>query len=242
MKKKGIVIGSLVAAVLIIYFIKETIFSSTTWNTWNLPLTGRIIYIDPGHGGPDGGAEKGEAVEKEIALSISKKLQEYLEQQGALVLLTREEDTDLADEKTRGLSRRKVQDLHSRAERINDSEAELFISVHLNSIPSSRWRGAQTFYHPRYVESKIAAEFIQEELIDNLENTNRKAKSITNVYLLKSVKKPGVLVEAGFLSNPTERELLMKDAYQEKVALSIYEGVMRYFTDERKNRLEEEQH
>ena len=87
-------------------------FDQSTWDSWNLPLSGKIIYIDPGHGGPDGGAEKGKAIEKDIALSVSLKLRDYLQQQGALVLMTREYDYDLADKDTKGLSRRKTEDLH----------------------------------------------------------------------------------------------------------------------------------
>jgi len=145
----------------------------------------------------------------------------------------------LADEDTRGLSRRKVQDLHRRADLVNESDAELFVSIHLNSIPSPKWRGAQTFYSGKLIESKIAAELIQEELVNHLKNTDREAKEINHVYLLKSVKKPAVLVEAGFLSNPDERRLLMDKDYQEKVADAIYKGILRYFTDERKERKEE---
>ncbi|MCU9615181.1 N-acetylmuramoyl-L-alanine amidase CwlD [Caldibacillus lycopersici] len=242
-RKKWITLGmGIIGIALLIYVIQDR-FISMTWNAWNLPLSGRIIYIDPGHGGPDGGADNGDAVEKDIALEISKKLRDYLQEQGALVLMTRSKDTDLADEDTRGLSRRKVEDLHRRVDLINESEADLFISIHLNSIPSSRWHGAQTFYGTRYVESKIAAELIQEELVDKLENTDRVAKSINNVYLMKSTKKPGVLVEVGFLSNPTERDLLMQEGYQDKIAASIYEGVSRYFTNEldEKQKLEEQE-
>ncbi|WAA12441.1 N-acetylmuramoyl-L-alanine amidase CwlD [Fervidibacillus halotolerans] len=240
MKKWWIFFGFLFVVIFILYLKRDDLFWRETWNAWNLPLTGRIIYIDPGHGGPDGGAEKEGVVEKDIALSISMKLRDYLEQQGAFVLLTREKDSDLADEDLQGLSRRKVQDLHRRAKLINESEADLFISIHLNAIPSPKWRGAQTFYYPRYVESEIAATLIQEELIDNLQNTDRKAKSITNVYLMKEVKKPGVLVETGFLSNPEERELLKNEDYQEKIAISIYEGIMRYFSNEREQWMNEE--
>lgn len=237
--KKWVIIGFGAAVIGIFLFLIQDRFINSTWNSWNLPLSGRIIYIDPGHGGADGGADNGDAVEKEIALSISNKLRDYLQEQGALVLMTRESDTDLADEDTRGLSRRKVQDLHKRAELINESEAEFFVSIHLNSIPSSRWHGAQTFYSSRFVENKIAAEFIQEELVDKLENTDRAAKSIDHVYLLKSAKKPGALVEVGFLSNPTERDLLVDEDYQEKIAAAIYEGILRYFTNEKAEKLEE---
>lgn len=240
-QKKWLIVAALAIGLgVFLYFLQDK-FIHMAWNSWNLPLAGRIIYLDPGHGGPDGGADNGKAVEKDIALSISEKLRDYLQQQGALVLMTREEDTDLAEEGTRGLSRRKVEDLRKRAELINESESELFVSIHLNSIPSSKWHGAQSFYNTRYLESKVAAEFIQAELVDKLGNTDRKAKTLNNIYLLKETKKPGVLVEVGFLSNPTERDLLITDDYQEKVAASIYNGIMRYFTDEQKKMLELEE-
>ncbi len=161
------------------------------------------------------------------------KLRDYLQGQGALVMMTREIDTDLADPKIKGLSRRKTADLKKRLKVINESEADLFISIHLNSIPSPRWRGAQTFYSPHLVENKRAAKLIQEELIISLENTDRNAKIIQNIYLIKHAKKPGALVEIGFLSNPEERQSLGDDHYQEKVAAAIYRGVMRYFTNEK---------
>jgi N-acetylmuramoyl-L-alanine amidase CwlD len=237
LKKMGWIAGIIVAGSIVCFIFWKQFFSETVWNTWNLPLTGRIIYLDPGHGGPDGGAKRGNAVEKTIALDIAKKLQVYLEQQGALVLLTREGDTDLADDGTRGLRRRKVEDLRRRMEMINESEADLFVSIHLNSIPSSRWRGAQTFYGTRFIESRVAAELIQEELIHTLKNTDRKAKPQNNLYLLKTIRKPGVLVEVGFLSNPEERQLLLDEEYQEKIALAITYGISRYFTEEREERV-----
>jgi N-acetylmuramoyl-L-alanine amidase len=147
--------------------------------------------------------------------------------------MTREEDEDLADADTRGYSRRKVEDLKKRLKMINSTDIDLFVSLHLNAIPSARWSGAQTFYAPHYKENARAAKFIQEELRRNLENTERKAKPINQVYILKNAKKPGVLVEVGFLSNPREKNLLKKDSYQEKVAASINNGILRYFTNEK---------
>ncbi len=223
---------SIGATVLFLLFQYQMI-PKDSFQSWNLPLTGKVIYIDPGHGGPDGGAGDKEALEKDIALSVSHKLRDYLQEQGALVLMTRETDTDLASPDIRGYSRRKTDDLRKRLKMINESEADFFISVHLNSIPSPRWSGAQTFYAPHLPENKRAAKFIQEELIVNLENTTREAKTIENIYLLKNAKKPGVLVEIGFLSNPTERGELLKDDYQEQVAASIYRGLLRTFTGEK---------
>ena len=146
--------------------------------------------------------------------------------------MTREDDRDLAPEGTRGYSRRKVEDLKKRLDIINHSEAEFYVSIHLNSIPSPKWSGAQTFYAPQITENTRAAKFIQDELRRNLENTNRIAKPLNNVYILKYAKKPGVLVEIGFLSNPGERANLLEEKYQDQVAASIYNGVLRYYSNE----------
>jgi N-acetylmuramoyl-L-alanine amidase len=219
---------------IVLFFILQYDFSENdTWKLWNLPLSGKIILVDPGHGGPDGGAGDSDALEKDISLAVSKKLREYLQEQGALVIMTREKDIDLADDGTKGYSRRKVEDLKKRLEMINNQDIDFFVSVHLNSIPSPRWSGAQTFYAPQFEENERAAKFIQDELIVNLENTTRRAKPISNIYILDKAKKPGVLVEVGFLSNPTEKGNLKKDDYQEKIAASIYNGILRYYTNEK---------
>lgn len=233
MKKKW-KISMFMLGLAVLFFILQFDFSEDdTWDSWNLPLSGKVILVDPGHGGPDGGAGDKDALEKDIALDVSIKLREYLQEQGALVLMTREEDKDLADESTRGYSRRKVEDLKKRLSMINKSDVDFFVSVHLNAIPSSRWSGAQTFFAPQYQENERAAKFIQDEFKRNLENTKREAKPINHVYILKNAKKPGVLVEVGFLSNPTERSNLKKDSYQDKIAASIYNGIMRYYTNEK---------
>jgi N-acetylmuramoyl-L-alanine amidase len=236
------VIGMITALAILLFIIQYKILDKDTWDSWNLPLSGKIIYIDPGHGGPDGGAGDQDALEKDIALNVSLMIRDYLQEQGALVILTREKDEDLADEGTKGYSRRKVEDLKKRLSLINESEADLFLSVHLNSIPSAKWSGAQTFYNPKYKENKALAKAIQGELIRNLENTTREAKGIQNVYILKHAKKSGALVEIGFLSNPGERANLLKEDYQQKISASVYQGVLNYLTmeDEDKEKADEE--
>ncbi|MDQ1143229.1 N-acetylmuramoyl-L-alanine amidase [Bacillus sp. SORGH_AS 510] len=232
--KRRVKIISFIAGLVVLFLILQHDFiENDSWNTWNLPLSGKIILLDAGHGGPDGGAGTGKTLEKDIALDITLKVRDYLQQQGALVIMTRETDTDLADPDTRGYSRRKVEDLKKRLKMINGTDNDLFISIHLNAIPSSRWSGAQTFFAPHHQENARAAKFIQEELRKNLENTTRKAKPLNQVFILKHAKKPGALVEVGFLSNPGEKAMLKKDTYQEKVAISIYKGIMRYFTNEK---------
>ncbi len=218
--------------VILIFVVQLWGNERTSWNPWSLPLSGKTIYLDAGHGGPDGGAGDEEALEKDIALAVTHKVRDYLQEQGAIVLMTRESDEDLASPDTRSYKGRKTEDLKKRLELINESEADMFISIHLNAIPSPQWRGAQTFYAPHKQENKKAAKAIQEELVLNLENTNREAKAINHVYLLTYANKPGALVEIGFLSNPEEKRELMKEEYQEKVAASIYKGILKYWDSE----------
>lgn len=198
---------------------------------FNLPLKGKVIVIDPGHGGKDGGAmgnDPERTAEKEITLEVAKLVRDYAEQAGAVVYLTRETDSDLADEQLRGLSNRKSQDIRRRLAFIHEKNADFFVSIHLNALPSPKWRGAQTFFYPRFKENKHLATLIQEELIRNLENTERKPLQLNHVYLLKYAKVPGALVEIGFISNEEELELLKQPSYQRKVAASIYQGMLRY--------------
>lgn len=233
MRRKNKVVLFSIGAVMLFLLLQYQFIPKDSFDSWNLPLSGKIIYLDPGHGGPDGGAGDQEALEKDIALDVSRKLRDYLQEQGALVLMTREDDRDLAESDINGLSRRKTDDLKKRLKMINESEADLFLSIHLNSIPSPRWRGAQTFYSPHDVNNKRAATFIQDELVHTLENTNRQAKIINNIFILDHSEKPGALVEIGFLSNPEERQNLMSADYQDKVSFSIYKGIMRYFSQEK---------
>ncbi|WP_265182341.1 N-acetylmuramoyl-L-alanine amidase CwlD [Geomicrobium sp. JCM 19055] len=204
-------------------------FSNEDTSTLEMPLSGNVIILDAGHGGVDGGSvAKSGTLEKDVALDISLKLRDYLQASGALVYMTREDDSDLANESTRGFSNRKTEDLKSRLEVINSSNADYYVSLHLNATPSSKWRGAQTFYNRTFEESKLMAESVQGEMVRQLENTNRSALPIHNIFLVDRAEIPGVLVEVGFLSNVQEAADLGTEEYQDKVAASIYQGMLRY--------------
>ncbi|MDF2557810.1 MAG: cwlD [Bacillales bacterium] len=220
----------LIGTIAIIFSFKEEIPFIKALSPKTLPMSGRIIVIDPGHGGPDGGANQGDILEKDIALKVAKNLRDYLQQHGAIVIMTREKDTDLAPKKLKGLSKRKRVDLAERVEIINESEADLYISIHLNSLPDGQWRGAQTFYNKKEEENKLLAESIQKQLIKTLGNTDRKARNLKDVYLVERSKTVGALVEIGFLSNDEERQLLQNKKYQEKVAFAIYGGITKFLT------------
>ncbi|MGE7219679.1 N-acetylmuramoyl-L-alanine amidase CwlD [Priestia koreensis] len=232
MKKYKIALVATIVLILLGVMIQHQITQRNSWKSWSLPLSGKIVIIDAGHGGPDGGAVGDEVLEKDVTLKISLMIRDYLQGQGALVMMTRDDDYDLADKQVKGYGRRKVEDLKKRLKLINESSADMYLSIHLNAIPSAKWRGAQTFYHGSLEENKNLAKFIQAEIKDNLKNTDRDAKPIQGIYLLKHAKVPGALVEVGFLSNREERELLQTKKYQRKIAESIYEGVNRYLTEE----------
>lgn len=224
-----LVMSSLLICLMFFIFAYE-LPAAKTWTYWTLPLSGKTIAIDAGHGGPDGGAvSRGGLVEKNVTLAISMYLRDYLQQAGALVVMTREDDKDLANPETKGYSRRKTEDLHSRANLIERNKSDSLISIHLNSINSSRWRGAQTFYHSLHPGSKVLAEMIQSELKLNMENTTRSASAEDTLFLLKTLNIPSVLVEVGFLSNAEEAALLADPQYQQKIAASIYQGILRFY-------------
>lgn len=232
MRRKLKYTGFSIGLIMLFLIITLKFIEDDSWNAWNMPLTGKIIVLDAGHGGMDGGANFESIQEKEISLAVTKKIQDFLQEQGALVLLTREDDSDLASDGTKGIRNRKREDLQNRVKVINESEADLFLSIHLNAFPSRSSSGAQTFYTNRYLENKQAAEFIQQEIIRNLENTSRQPRVIQNIYLMANATKPGALVEIGFISNAAERQNLIQESYQEKIAAAVYKGILRYFTED----------
>lgn len=223
-------LAAAILAVLTIIVFASEIPTTHTWSRYAQPMSGLVIALDAGHGGADGGAVSKEGIiEKDINLAIVLHLRDYLQQAGALVRLTREGDYDLAAPETKGYARRKTQDLLERADKVKEYKADLAVSIHLNSIPSPRWSGAQTFYETKHPESKKLAAAIQEEIREALGNTDRVSKvADKSVYLLKTLDMPTALVEVGFLSHPSESRLLADSSYQRKVAAAIYRGILRY--------------
>ena len=162
--------------------------------------------------------------ESDINLDISKALKDELEKQGALVYLTRNGDYDLSNSNA---SNHKRSDLAARARLINESDCDMFISIHLNSDSSSSWYGTQVFYTVKNPDNREIADIMERKFKDNL-NTKREAKILKNMFLFDRINKPGVLVEAGFISNPNDRYLLKQSDYQYKIARIITAGVVEY--------------
>lgn len=189
-----------------------------------LPLSGKIIIIDPGHGGKDPGTISNDVYESEINLQISKYLEIELTKMGATVILTREGNYDLS---TPNAKWRKKSDFDNRINLINNSKADLYLSIHLNYLEDQKYYGAQVFYNNE--ENQKIASSIQEILNKELKN-DREIKKIPNrTYMYSKLNIPGVLIECGFLSNYNEKEQLKTAEYQQKLAKIITEGIINYY-------------
>ena len=201
-----------------------------TRETLSVPLLYRVVAIDPGHGGVDPGALGREGMhEKDIVLSIGLKLKALLQSSGAIVVMTRDTDIDLSDASLGNqYSRRKRQDLERRVELIDNSGAELLLSIHVNSIASERWAGGQAFYASGSDQGKLLAQSLQSALKEVLKNTNRQAAP-GDYYIMRESQTLTSLVEVGFISNPQEGRQLTQGDYQDKVAWALYVGILKYF-------------
>lgn len=183
-----------------------------------------VVVIDAGHGGNDPG-KIGTAgnQEKDINLEIALKLKDSLEAEGIIVILTRETDTNLA---TPGATNKKTSDMANRVELINESDADCLISIHQNSYSDPSVKGAQVFYYGGSEESKKLAEALQQSLISNVDPENhRQIKEGNDYYILRKTTCPGVIVECGFLSCPSEESKLADGSYQQELVDAITQAI-----------------
>lgn len=200
--------------------------NKSTFQSKSLDTPVATIVIDAGHGGPDPGkvSESG-TLEKDINLKITYILKEMLEAQNINVIMTREEDKDLATE----TSHRKLSDIKERVKLMEASNADAIISIHQNSYPDSDIYGAQCFYPTNSEEGKNLATILQNQIIETTNQTKiREIKANDDYYLLKHSSTPIVIVECGFLTNPEEEQLLLNHDYQRKLAWAIHMGILKY--------------
>lgn len=191
----------------------------------------KIILIDPGHGGIDGGAVgKDGTLEKDINLKISMKLKTELERNGYAVVMTRETDKDLYSEGGT-IRKKKVEDLSERCKLKNESNCNMFISIHLNMFPQRKYYGAQVWYSNNE-ESKKLAQLLQFNIKSNIDKSNNRiekpAKQSYKVLRCTDTI-PSVIIECGFLSNECEREKLKTESYQQIIANSICNSIINYY-------------
>lgn len=183
---------------------------------------GRTVVVDAGHGGPDGGKTGVNGkLEKELNLIIAEKVKKLLEEEGIEVIMTREDDGWLAETR--------IGDLKERVRIMNESKADLAVSIHQNSYHEESVFGAQVFYYTTSGEGKAAAEILQNELLEIDPENKKREKANNTYYILKKTEVPTVIVECGFLSNYKEAEKLSDEAYQGKIAEAVVKGIKSFF-------------
>ena len=190
------------------------------------------VIVDAGHGGEDGGAVGvSGTLEKDINLSVSKKLSELFRITDINVVMTRNDDRMLYSESQS--SRKKFYDVRNRALFAESFEKPIFISIHQNKFPISKYRGLQVYYSSNNDDSMKIAQLIQTAAQQYLQkDNNRKIKeSGASIYLMKNLKCPALLVECGFMSNANEEALLNDEEYQRKIAFIIFSSVMDYLSE-----------
>lgn len=219
---------TLVGLIFIICMCAYLKFATSSIQTVGVATDSKVVVIDPGHGGRDPGKTgiKG-SHEKDINLAIADKLKSYLEESGAKVVMTRtnEDDVDGIPDKFD-----KNGDMRARKEIINGSNADILISIHQNAFTQPQVRGAQVFYYNSSENAKILANCVQDKIKEHADpNNTRQIKSTESYYVLKVSNMPGIIIECGFLTNPEEEALLNTEEYQDKMAWSIYAGIIDYF-------------
>ncbi len=162
--------------------------------------------------------------EKDINIDIAQKLCLFLEEAGADVYFTRSDDEALGQTKS--------EDMKKRISVVDESNADIMISIHQNAYPSENVKGAQTFYFKGSDGGKALAEKIQASLISALDEKNKRtAKENTSYYIIKNTEIPSVIIECGFLSNPDEEKKLNTEEYRLKTAWAIFDGIREYFNE-----------
>lgn len=231
-KRLSLIVSCIFVSIFVFMFTEEkNAEEENTVQTVSLPVSGKTVVVDAGHGIPDEGAESSNGTtEAETNLAIALKLQNLLEQSGCTVVLTRSDENGIYDIDSKTLKEKKISDIHNRVKIGNESSADIFVSIHLNKISEQQYDGWQTFYNEDSEEGKRLALSIQNSLNDAIQKeNNREAKSIENIYIINHVEIPISIVECGFLSNPEEEKNLLDDNYQNRLAWGIYNGIIDYF-------------
>ena len=189
------------------------------------PLTGRVILVDAGHGGYDGGARCRDSGvwEKELNLAVARKVEAALLARGARVVMTRTADTDLCTEDRPAGLTKKRQDMQNRIALAKDNGVDMVLSIHMNEYRVRAESGPQVFYRAGSDGGRLLAGCVQEVLITRLQPKKQRS-AMAGDYFILQLEAPSVLVECGFISNP-EEEKLLDAAYQTRLAEAVADGV-----------------
>lgn len=225
-----LIIGLFVVYVLLIIVAFANLNNYSAANAALMPEI--TVVIDAGHGGEDGGAVANGIVEKDINLSVARKLRDLCRLSGFKTVMTRDSDIML-DSDGETIRQRKVNDMKKRLEIYNSSPNNVVISIHQNKFTVEKYRGAQTFYSPNNPDSEALAGCVQKNIVSFIQPDNQREikKAGKEIYLLYNAQAPSVIVECGFLSNAEEAELLKDEKYQTETALAVFSGLMEYYNN-----------
>lgn len=192
----------------------------------------KTVILDAGHGGEDPGkvSNYSDLKEKDVNLKIAFKVKELLEKENYKVIMTREEDKLVYTEGTTNIYEKRRQDLTQRKKIMDESGADIVVSIHLNGFPEAKYYGAQTFYPPNSDKSLKLANSLQKslrELIDP-QNSRQPQEKKEPIVILRELVTPTAIVECGFLSNAEEEKKLATEEYQVKIAGAIADGIRNY--------------
>lgn len=206
-----------------------------------------ILFLDPGHGGMDGGAVSSDGIpEKDINLAIALRVREMAEEYGWHVIMTREADESLGDEGKGSIRSKKTADLKARRDMLKKYEPKAAVSIHLNSFKEDpSVKGVQVFYPESFSDRELQkqceefAKVMQRNLSDATEADRERVPLVKeDVFLFKEEVCPIVIVECGFLSNREEAKLLRSEKYQRILAQGILDGITEFTGVERKKDIE----
>lgn len=189
-----------------------------------------VIVLDAGHGGLDSGAVGATGVlEKDVNLSIVLALRDMFEMSGFEVVLTRDEDISIYDPGVEGIRNQKLNDMDNRLAIIQKYPDSIFLCIHQNNFTDPKYFGGQMFYNNNNPQNRTLAQIMQNKFAQLQPGNGREIKLTgEELFLLKSNKNPSLMIECGFLSNPEEEQKLSTWEYQQKVAFTIYGGVMEF--------------
>ncbi|HHU06106.1 MAG TPA: N-acetylmuramoyl-L-alanine amidase [Clostridiales bacterium] len=224
------VIIAVVILVLLLYpHIKDLVIPARSVSVFDAQ---RVLILDPGHGGEDGGAVSLSGVhESVINLDITKRIDLIMGLFGTEVVLTRDAEELIYPDDANTIRKRKVADTKRRAELINSIDNAVLISIHQNIYPGKQPFGAQVFYSEKTPEGKDFAVHTQ-TILRNTLNPNNKRQAVRvpkDVYLLNNIDCTAILIECGFLSNPEEDALLQTDRYKLRISWAVACAYLSYF-------------
>lgn len=230
LNKFSVIIVSLLilSAIFTSIIISKNYIKASSTETDSTAVT---VIIDPGHGGEDGGAvAPDDSVEKDYNLAIALKLESLLKAYGFNVIMTRTTDAMTCDDGLKTQREKKVSDIRNRLNLMSQYDNCIFVSIHQNKFYDSTQNGTQVFYSKNNVNSKKLAENIQNSIQIYLQNNNKRKikQSGTEIYLLYHATVPAVLVECSFLSNNNDLYMIKDEQYQNKLALLIADGIIKY--------------